>query len=137
MFVRHRNGLRIITRLTSSCLAVLLGLCLHSSDALAAERRCGWLQNPTPMNLWLTDRDATWTITSQGDDPEAEVKGLDNVPEFNPRQYIDTSRGVGYGYGCACMTVDTDRENERIVRIYAGDILPLEKCRKDKSLPAQ
>ncbi|MGL4666856.1 MAG: DUF4087 domain-containing protein, partial [Saezia sp.] len=34
--------------------------------AMAAEWRCGWLENPTPANQWLIDRDGAWTISLQG-----------------------------------------------------------------------
>ncbi|MBL7685903.1 MAG: DUF4087 domain-containing protein, partial [Deltaproteobacteria bacterium] len=30
------------------------------------ETRCGWIDNPTPANWDLTDRDRTWTIGVQG-----------------------------------------------------------------------
>src|SRR5262245_20967552 len=30
------------------------------------ERRCGWVDNPTPSNWWLVDRDGEWEIGLQG-----------------------------------------------------------------------
>ncbi|MEO1404760.1 MAG: DUF4087 domain-containing protein, partial [Cyanobacteria bacterium J06635_1] len=32
----------------------------------AVEKRCGWLENPTPSNWWLNDRDGSWGISFQG-----------------------------------------------------------------------
>lgn len=104
-------------------------------DASAAERRCGWYASPTPGNLWLIDKDATWTITSQGEADGPDAAGADKAPDFNPRQFVETNvPGAGYGYGCACMTVEIDAGNQRIKRVFAGDILPLSKCRADPSL---
>jgi len=47
--------------------AALPGIAAAAAPAApAAQTRCGWYAMPTPGNLWLTDRDATWVITSQG-----------------------------------------------------------------------
>lgn len=108
-----------------------------STAAMAAERRCGWYVAPTPGNLWLVDRQATWTITSQGEADGTNAVNADKAPEFDPREFVETNvPGAGYGYGCACMTVETDATRQRITRVFAGDILPLRKCRADRSLPA-
>uniref|UniRef100_UPI0035A8BB84 DUF4087 domain-containing protein n=1 Tax=Mesorhizobium sp. LHD-90 TaxID=3071414 RepID=UPI0035A8BB84 len=113
-------------------MSVLAGL----SAAHAAERRCGWYSNPTPGNLWLIDRDATWTIASQGEADGPDAAGVDNAPDFDPKQFVKTQHPEqDYGYGCACMTVETDAGKQRITRVFAGKILPLAKCRSDKGLP--
>jgi hypothetical protein len=52
--------------------ALISGLSIFALPANAAETRCGWLQNPTPANWWLTDRDGTWTISAQGDIKQEE-----------------------------------------------------------------
>lgn len=107
------------------------------SSASAAERRCGWYVSPTPGNLWLIDRQATWTITSQGAAAGADAIDADKAPDFDPKQFVETNvPGAGYGYGCACMTVETDAKQQRITKVFAGDILPLRKCQADTSLPA-
>lgn len=104
--------------------------------ASAAERRCGWYVTPTPGNLSLIDKDATWTITSQREADGADAVGADKAPDFDPRQFVETNvPGAGYGYGCACMTVETDARQRRITKVFAGDILPLRKCKADRSLP--
>lgn len=41
-------------------------LLILSGHTLASELRCGWLQNPSPANQWLTDKDGTWDISLQG-----------------------------------------------------------------------
>lgn len=46
-----------------SLAAIAVAFSLSAAPALAAETRCGWYWNPTPGNLWLMDKDDTWTIT--------------------------------------------------------------------------
>lgn len=99
----------------------------------AREHRCGWLANLTPNDLWLVDRDKTWTITAQlagGDD----AKGVEKVPDFVKKDFVTTQGD--YGYGCACLDVTTELASERITEVFGGKILPIRQCSKDKSLPA-
>lgn len=119
-------------------LAAIVAMSLIAiTPAIAAETRCGWYMNPTPGNLWLMDKDATWTITSQGDVDGAGAKGIDNAPDFDEKQFVETNNpGSGYGYGCACMSVTVDRPEERITEIFSGEIKPLSVCKADKSLPS-
>ena len=113
--------------------AVTVGFILLSvAVAASAENRCGWLMNPTPANWWLTDRDGTWTLMSQGEEPRDEV--MENLPDFEEKQYV-ASNG-NYGYGCACLSVDVDRADARILRVHSGRTLPLAKCVKDGALPS-
>jgi hypothetical protein len=114
--------------LSALCLLVALTL---ATTLLAAERRCGWLVNPTPGNYWLSDRDGTWTLATQGVESSDDV--MLNLPDFDEDEYV-ASNG-NYGYGCACLTVDVDKADARIVKTYSGKILPLRRCEADKSLP--
>lgn len=108
-----------------------------ASPTLAAETRCGWYMNPTPGNLWLMDKDATWTITSQAQATGPDAKGVENTPDFDDKQFVETNNpGSGYGYGCACMSVTTDAANEQITEVFSGEIKPLSVCKADKSLPS-
>jgi hypothetical protein len=109
--------------------AALLTLAL--APAQAAESRCGWLVNPTPGNWWLTDKDATWILATQGIEAPDEV--MMNVPEFDENEYVATNGN--YGYGCACLSVDVDVAGERIVNVYGGKTLPLSRCESDEALP--
>lgn len=107
------------------------------SAAQAAQTRCGWLAMPTPGNLWLTDRDATWTLSSQGQALGPDAAGIEHLPAFDPRQFVETNvPGTGYGYGCACLVVDSDAHGKRITRVHSGRILPLSRCKSDKALPS-
>ena len=110
---------------------------LVDAPALAAETRCGWYMNPTPGNLWLMDKDATWTITSQAEATGPDAEGVENTPDFDDKQFVETNNpGSGYGYGCACMSVTVDKAEERITRVFSGEIKPLSVCKADKSLPS-
>ena len=62
-------------------LTTLLVLLL-ARPAWSVETRCGWLANLTPQDLWLTDRHATWNITSQGRALGPDAKGVQKVPAF-------------------------------------------------------
>lgn len=118
----------------SRSLAVAIALCtsLLAGSALAKETRCGWLQNPTPGNLWLDDSQGTWVLSTQGSDEEA--LGMENIGDFSTRDYVQTNGN--YGYACACMDVETDAAADRITAVYSFRQLPLAKCTKDKALPA-
>ena len=98
--------------------------------AAAPQTRCGWLQNPTPANWWLIDRDGEWLIGAQGG---YQAPGMDNMPDMTTRGW--SAVGGNYGYGCACMTVTTDRAGRRVTRILAATPVPLRQCRADRRLP--
>lgn len=101
-----------------------------SSDAV--EKRCGWLQNPTPANWWLTDRDGSWTISAQGG---YHARGMDTIPDLSQGQYVATNGG--YGYACACLDVAANQRTMRITRIYKVKQLLLSACREDPALPEE
>lgn len=111
------------------CCAAILCASSMIAHAQPAEKRCGWLSNPTPGNYLLTDRDMTWTVSAQGG---FSAQGMDNLPDFNTREYKKTNGN--YGYGCACLRVTVDTANQRIVSILDGQMLPLKTCQNDKSL---
>lgn len=112
-------------------LAAAVTAVLSGSTAWAAENRCGWIQNPTPGNYWLDDREGSWTIMTQGSDDEP--KGADNLPDFSAGEFVKTN-GT-YGYACTCMSVETDKRTRRITEIVSVKQLPLAKCKNDKTLP--
>lgn len=93
------------------------------------ENRCGWVNNPTPGNWDLTDRDGTWIIGTQGG---AQAEG--DLPEF-PEDAAHWKKTNGsHGYGCACLTVKVDRGAKRVLQIKSGKVLPLKRCRTDPAL---
>jgi hypothetical protein len=92
------------------------------------ENRCGWFENPTPSNAWLTDKDGEWLISTQGD-YQAEGDWGGDYPDD---QWVKTN--VNYGYGCACMSAAVDQKNRRILKIKSWTIKPLSACRNDPAL---
>lgn len=97
-----------------------------AAEALA-ETRCGWFENPTPANAWLTDAKGQWIIGTQGG---SQADG--DWPSFGKSQWIKTNGS--YGYGCACMKVTTDADDMKVLSILSATAKPLSACRKDKAL---
>jgi hypothetical protein len=103
---------------------------LMSTTAAAAENRCGWVQNPTPGNWWLTDADGQWTIMTQG---SYEAPGMDAIGDISAGDYV--ANNGNYGYACGCMNVETDGEGV-VTQIYSFRQLSIAKCENDSALPA-
>jgi hypothetical protein len=104
------------------------------SAPAGSEKRCGWVVNPTPGNLWLIDGgqrwNTGWLVSSQGG---YRASGIDVLPDMTTRGWVKTNGN--YGYGCGCMQVRVDRRNRQIARVYSGQPAPLGQCRADRSLP--
>ncbi len=118
--------------LRNALLTVSLVMIAALPSVGAVEKRCGWLDNPTPANWWLTDADGRWIIGIQG---SYQAQGIDKIPDFKPSQYVKTN---GYhGYTCACMNVTTNSNLSQIRRIYSVKPLKLSQCRQDPNLPVR
>ena len=103
-----------------------------SVSSVAGEYRCGWLENPTPANWWLTDKDKSWVISTQGG-YSIKDKYWDNLPEIEDDEFVKTN--IHYGYSCACLTVTTDAKKGRILKILKkGKQLLLKRCLEDVNL---
>jgi hypothetical protein len=98
--------------------------------AAAPQTRCGWLQNPTPANWWLRDREGEWTLGVQGG---YQAPGMDEMPDMSAGGWVEVNGH--YGYGCACMSVTVDRASGRVTRIHSARPVPLRQCRADRRLP--
>jgi len=94
------------------------------------ETRCGWLDNPTPANIWLYDRDGQWIIGVQGG---YQLEGDLELPDFKPRQWVSTNVG-SYGYGCACLRLRVNKQTHEVLEIKSSRARPLSTCRQDPSL---
>jgi hypothetical protein len=107
------------------CLLGVPGIALS-----AGERRCGWLQNPTPGNWWLVDQNATWILMRQGG---AEPRGFTLIPDISRHHYVRTNGN--YGYTCACIGGEFNKAQSRLTLVRSFEQRPLSACRKDPALP--
>ena len=76
----------------------------------AAERRCGWLQNPTPSNWWLEDKDGVWVLATQGGRGQGAWSRSPNSRKANSSQRIQTDRTATAAHAGSV----TDDEAKRI-----------------------
>lgn len=119
--------------MNSAVLCATLLLMSMPMATLAAEKRCGWLENPTPANLWLIDAEGEWTISIQGSgfiDQDAP----DRLPEIDDQEFVRTN--YNYGFSCVCLQVETDRSRMEITRVFSGEQLLLKQCLEDPALQA-
>jgi hypothetical protein len=112
-----------------AAVALCLALFAWPTQALA-ERRCGWLENPTPGNLWLKDASGFWTISTQGGPP---AEGADRLPTPSSDRFVATNGH--YGYSCACLDGAFDAASSTVARIDDANVEPLSVCRDDRRLP--
>ena len=109
-----------------------LFILLTTSAVSASEYRCGWLENPSPSNFWLTDNAGTWYISMQGG-YHVKDRYFNRLPKINPNEYVRTN--ANYGYSCACLSVKTNKKKRRITKIYKkGKSLLLKRCLEDPKL---
>lgn len=94
-----------------------------------AETRCGWLDNPTPGNWWLTDSEGQWTLATLGGDA---VPGMENMPDMTAGEWV--LRNGSHGYGCACALLVTRLSDRKVLRIGWVKQLSLETCNTDPRL---
>jgi Protein of unknown function (DUF4087) len=99
------------------------------TPAMAFEKRCGWLANPTPANWSLTDSKGEWELGVQGG---YQAPGMDKMPDMTTKGWV--KENGNYGYGCACLIVETNSKAKRITRLVRAEPLPLEQCRADNKL---
>ena len=99
-------------------------------QTMAAEDRCGWLENPTPSNYSLRDRAGDWIIAEQRG---FQAEGLDRMPDMTTAGWVETNGH--YGYGCGCLRVETDTGRRRVTRVLSAKPVPLTQCRADRRLP--
>jgi hypothetical protein len=115
------------------CLTIAASLALPTVS-LAAETRCGWLDNPTPQNWWLQDKQKSWTIMTQDPDRPDGAEGMEMIPDLSEGEFVEINGS--YGYACACMSVETDGD-ERITKILSVQQLKLAQCQNDKALESR
>lgn len=112
----------------------LLALLIAPLASLAAaEVRCGWLDNPTPGNYWLTDADGEWTLSVQGMGDRGN--GFLDAPwgPEPPNSWVATNGS--YGYGCACFDGQVDWKSRWATAVWSVRPLTLDRCLADPALP--
>lgn len=127
-----RNQARTpLNLVASAAMLLLLGAIAPPAAAAQAklETRCGWFANPTPGNLWLTDRDGEWTIGVQGGH---QATGDWDWPQFAPGQWV--KQNGDYGYGCACFEWRADPKARQVLYIKKARGRPLSACKNDPAL---
>ncbi|MDN7487788.1 DUF4087 domain-containing protein [Burkholderia sp. AU45274] len=134
MHIRFRIDHMTITRarLAMWMLGAAFTVAAATQVSAAPEKRCGWLENPSPANWWLNDKDGTWTLLTMGNEP---VPGLDKMPDMSTKGWVVTNAG-GHGYGCACLDLEIDPRTREVTRIVAALPLPLKRCKADRALRA-
>ena len=110
--------------------AALIAAAITLAAPALAEQRCGWVENPTPANWWLRDRDGEWTISTMGG---YQAPGSDEMPDMSKAGWVKTNGE--HGYGCGCMVVEVDRASMRITRLISATPVRLARCRADHALP--
>lgn len=120
-----------LLKIKSIVIAFVLFSHLLTVDAQSekSRTRCGWLDNPTPANYSLYDKDREWIIGVQGD---YQVEDFE-IPTFKRGQWVETPSG-SYGFGCACFEMTVDEETSRVLVIRKSYARPLAACKKDKAL---
>jgi hypothetical protein len=109
---------------------LMVAMLAAAAPALAQERRCGWLDNPSPGNWSLEDRDGRWVLSAQG---SRMPPGMDPVTDMTARDWV---RPLGnYGYGCACLTILADPATRVVARVVRAEQLPVARCAADPALP--
>lgn len=106
---------------------------LVSFQLSASERVCGWLDNPSPANLFFTDSEAFWFISAQGKAPLNDASmNLVYAALHDEQQFVRTN--VNYGFSCACLTVDKSLETNSITKVYQSEQMTLKTCLEDQAI---
>jgi len=109
---------------------ILAAAAMVSGPQSSIQHRCGWLDNPTPANWWLTDSQGEWILSVQGG---YQAPGMDDMPDMSEHGWVKTN-GY-YGYTCACLDVTVDPAKKLISRLVRATQIPLRQCRADRKLP--
>lgn len=116
-------------------ISIFLFISLFESNTVFARKAadtvnkniCGWLDNSTPGNATLIDKDGEWLLAQQG---IYEAKG-NWTPDLKGNEVY--TNGM-HGYGCVCMKVNADEANKKIIRISSVKVNKLSICRKDTKI---
>jgi len=127
-----RRGLIIVGFVITASFVNIHSKPLNQSTSPQFETRCGWLDNPTPANFWLFDREAQWILGNQGG-YQLSASDWDKLPEFKRGQFVPTNVGT-YGYGCACLRLRVNKATHEVIAVQSARARPLSACRRDRAL---
>ncbi len=102
----------------------------EATPAAGRVKLCGWIENPTPANWSLVDRDGEWVMGEQGG---YQAPGLDALPDLTESRWVATNGS--YGYGCGCLAATIDRKAKQVTHIYGFKQQSIAACRADHKLP--
>lgn len=108
-------------------LALLFIVSLATTSAFAkAQTFCGWVDNPTPANVWMEDQFGSITISIQGGESAEGDLNIGNAYQYNGY----------YGAGCGCMKAEIKVvDGERIAtKILSSSAKPLSACGNDQKI---
>ena len=128
----HKGGFTVKKMIFLICVCIVMAApasVVTTEAGAGLETRCGWLDNPTPGNMWLHDRDGEWTIGEQGG---YQIEEDWPWPVFKPDEWVKTNGN--YGYGCVCMSAKVDYKTHQILQIKSARSRPLAACRQDPAL---
>jgi Protein of unknown function (DUF4087) len=93
-----------------------------------AKLRCGWWDNPTPGNVFFTDRDGDWTFAMQA---MYEAEGRFWV-DYKPAE--GAPRGASHEHVCVCGRMQLDPDSRLARSVTDLHARPLKACRTDPAL---
>jgi len=108
-----------------------LGLALFTQTAFAkVQTYCGWIDNPSPANLYLSDATTDWIIGEQGGH---QAEGDLSFPDSD-NEYVKTNGSYGYFCGCVQAETSVQGEDHFITRIVSSQAQSLTACLGDSKL---
>ena len=111
-------------------LILAAALALATPALATPQHLCGWIENPTPANWWLTDKSGEWIIGVQGGH---QAEG--DLPDFDiGKQYWVKTQPNGHGYGCACIDAEVDAATREVATVVKTKVMRLGVCRRDRAL---
>ena len=98
---------------------------------------CGWWDNPTPGNVFFTDRKREWVISQQGDAENClEDWGDEGARSIGKNMNEIEIIHASYGRSCVCLKVEIEAKKgvQKIKKILSNKRQTLQTCYGDKNL---
>jgi len=113
-------------------LMIMTGPVYSQTDSFGVSS-CGWLENPSPANIWYTDISGQWMIAQQGkaglsDDQMNQLY----LAMSNKDEFVKTNNN--YGFSCVCLKMDVDSNAQRVSKVYQAKQVLLKQCLENNSI---